>query len=78
MILTEQIKAARALVGWDQTDLATHAQIGLATVKRIEARPGIVGGTMETVMRLKVALETAGVEFIGTPDAGPGVRLWKK
>ena len=78
MILTEQIKAARSLLHWDQKELATRADVGITTLKRLEARPGIVGGTMDTVLRLKSALEAAGVEFIGSPDDGPGVRLWKK
>jgi transcriptional regulator with XRE-family HTH domain len=78
MILSEQIRAARVLLGWDQAELAARAQIGLATVKRIEARRGIVSGTMDTAVRLKTALETAGIEFIGEPGDGPGVRLWKK
>jgi hypothetical protein len=26
---------------------------------------------------VRKALETAGVEFIGTPEEGPGVRLWR-
>ena len=33
---------------------------------------------MDTVVRLKSALEAAGIEFIGGTDDGPGVRLWKK
>lgn len=78
MILSEQIKAARALLGWDQASLAHHADVGLATVKRLESRPGVVGGTMETVMRIKSALEAAGVEFIGLPEDAPGVRLRNK
>lgn len=77
VLLSEQIKAARVLLGWDQAELAAHAQLGVATVKRIEARPGVVGGTMDTVVRMKRALEDAGVEFIGGPGDGPGVRLWK-
>ncbi len=78
MIISEQIKAARALLGWDQASLARHADVGVATVKRLESRPGVVGGTMETLMRVKAALETAGVEFIGSPEDAPGVRLRKK
>lgn len=78
MILTQQIKAGRALLGWDQAKLAQHAEVSVATVKRLEARPGIIGGTMDTAIRLKAALEAAGVEFIGAPGDGPGARLWKK
>lgn len=78
MILSEQIKAARSLLDWDQKELATRAEVGITTVKRLEARPGVIGGTMDTVGRLKNALEAAGIEFIGGPGDGPGVRLWKK
>ena len=78
MILSEQIKAARALLGWDQASLARHADVGVATVKRLESRPGVVGGTMDTVMRVKAALEAAGIEFVGLPDDSPGVRLRRK
>jgi len=77
LILSEQIKAARSLLDWDQKELATRADVGLTTVKRLEARPGVIGGTIDTVLRLKNALEAAGVEFIGDPGEGPGVRLWK-
>lgn len=66
------------LLSWDQAELAVRAQLGLATVKRIEARSGMIQGTVDTAMRLKRALEGAGVEFIGAPGDGPGVRLWKK
>lgn len=78
LILSQQIKAARSLLGWDQKELAIRSDVGLTTVKRLEARPGIIGGNMETAVRLKNALETAGIEFIGDPDQGPGVRLWKR
>ncbi len=78
MILSEQIKAARSLLDWDQKELATRAGVGITTVKRLEARSGVVGGTMDTVVRLKSALEAAGIEFIGGTGDGPGVRLWKK
>ena len=78
MILSEQIKAARSLLDWDQKELANRAGVGITTVKRLEARSGVVGGTMDTVVRLKSALEAAGIEFIGGTGDGPGVRLWKK
>ena len=38
MITTEQMKAARALLHWDQSELAERADIGGSTLKRIEAR----------------------------------------
>ena len=43
MVVPSQIKAARALLGLSQGDLAELAAIGAATVKRIEATQEIRG-----------------------------------
>jgi predicted transcriptional regulator len=69
-----QIKAARALLSWSQEDLAKQAAVSIPTVKRLEAGDGELGGRSETVHKLRTALETAGIEFIGG-SAGLGVRL---
>jgi hypothetical protein len=45
----------------------------LATIKRLEAKPGILAAHHLTVAALKRAFEVAGVEF--TNGASPGVRL---
>jgi transcriptional regulator with XRE-family HTH domain len=66
------------LIGWDQSELASRSGIALSTVKRLEARPGVIGGTMETAMNIRNALERAGIIFIAADEAGgPGVRLAK-
>jgi hypothetical protein len=36
---------------------------------------GVPSGQVRTLLAIKEALETAGVEFIGSPTANPGVRL---
>ncbi len=77
VLLSEQIRAARVLLGWGQAELAMHSGIGIATLKRLEASRGMIGGTIATGMQVKAALETAGIEFLGGPGEGPGVRLWK-
>jgi transcriptional regulator with XRE-family HTH domain len=78
VLLAEQIRAARALLGLSQTELAEHAQIGSATVKRIEAAKGRITGTAETLWRIQIALEKAGVVLMSESDGkGPGVRLSK-
>ena len=75
MIMASQIRAARALLGISQRELSVLAEIGLATVKRIEAAPEIRGAA-DTFWKIQTALEKAGVEFIPTEAAkGPGVRL---
>jgi|SRR6516164_1413257 transcriptional regulator with XRE-family HTH domain len=75
MIEAAQIRAARALLGVNQTKLSEWAGISAGTIKRIEAASEI-RGTAETLWKIQTALEKAGVEFI-PPDEmkGPGVRL---
>jgi transcriptional regulator with XRE-family HTH domain len=78
MITSEQIRAARGLLGWSQAYLARQAGVGLMTIKRMEHNPGRVAGTVDTVLKIQGALETAGIRFINTDkDGGPGVRLSK-
>jgi transcriptional regulator with XRE-family HTH domain len=72
----EQIRAARGLIGWSQADLSSKADVGLTTIRRFEARQGPVAGTVESVLRIQKALETAGVLFLPVDDDfGIGVRL---
>ena len=75
MITSEQIRAARALIRWPAAELALRSGIGHATIKRIEAMTGLPNGQMRTLAAIQVTLESAGIEFIGTPDENPGVRL---
>lgn len=72
-----QIKAARALLDWSQTDLASASGISEPTIKRLEASGGVLGGRETTVAAIFKALETAGIEFIAENGGGPGVRLRK-
>jgi transcriptional regulator with XRE-family HTH domain len=74
---TEQIKAARMLLGWDQSQLAMAAGVGIATVKRIETGKGIVQSTARITDKIRMALQDAGIEFLGSPNDMPGVRLTK-
>jgi predicted transcriptional regulator len=73
-----QIKAARALVGWSQGDLADKAGISVPTIKRLEAAEGDIGGRAETGAALVAALEKAGVEFIAENGGGAGVRMKRR
>lgn len=78
MLCCEQIRAARNLIGWGQLELAQHADVGVATVRRLEADTGPVRGNVETMRKIQTALEKAGVEFIQDDGKkGPGVRLAK-
>ncbi len=76
-LTSELIRAARALLRWEQRDLADASSISLATIKRLESKPGAVGAYASTVAALKRALEMAGIEFIDENGGGAGVRLRK-
>lgn len=75
MITSNQIRAARAMLRWSSARLAEVSGVGQATIKRIELAEGVPSSNVRTLEALKKALEAAGVEFIGTPDHCPGVRL---
>ena len=76
MFSPSQIRAARALVGWSQTEVATAAGLSIPTVKRAEADGGI-RVSEDAVVAITSALKKAGVEFIAENGGGPGVRLRK-
>ena len=75
MITSSQLRAARALLKITAVDLASISAVGISTIKRFELSDGVPSGNIKTIDSLKKALEKAGIEFIGTPDDRPGVRL---
>jgi ribosome-binding protein aMBF1 (putative translation factor) len=75
LITSGQIRAARALLKWSATDLSQKSQVGTATIQRMEVMEGVPSGNVRTLSAIQVALEKAGVEFIGSPEDAPGVRL---
>jgi transcriptional regulator with XRE-family HTH domain len=77
MLTSEQIRAARAMLRIEQTELATLAGVSLETIKRIERKPGAVSAFAATLDAIRGALEAAGVIFVDENGDGPGVRLRK-
>ncbi|RWE24148.1 helix-turn-helix domain-containing protein [Mesorhizobium sp. M3A.F.Ca.ET.174.01.1.1] len=77
-VTTRQIKAARALLGWSQGDLAERSAVSEPTIARLEAEDGRLGGRPETVSKIISALVVAGIAFIPENGGGLGVRLLKK
>jgi len=77
ILSSELIRAARALLRWEQRDLAVASSVSLPTIKRLEAKPGAMAAHLSTVAALRKALETAGVEFIDENGGGSGVRIKK-
>jgi predicted transcriptional regulator len=75
LITSQQIRAARALLRITVVDLANASGVGIATIKRIEAVNGIPPAHARTLDQISRALSDAGIEFVGTPDYRPGVRI---
>src|SRR5262249_16988681 len=79
MISAGQMRAARALLGIDQRELADLSGLSVPTMQRMEASDGVVRGNVDSLMKLVVALEDAGIELIASGAAsaagGRGVRL---
>jgi transcriptional regulator with XRE-family HTH domain len=74
LITIEQLRAARGLLGWSQTELASRAGLSLPTVKRLEAGFG-PRVSDEARAKLQRALEAAGIDFIEDNGGGAGVRF---
>jgi len=79
MITGKQMRAARALLGIDQRELAKQAGLSLPTIQRMEACEGVVRGNVDSLMKLVDALAANGIELIGegatSSGGGRGVRL---
>lgn len=72
MITPEQMKAARALLGWNQRRLAGAAGVSLPTIQRMEGSSGTVRANVDTLMKVVEALQQAGVELIAPGAASEG------
>jgi transcriptional regulator with XRE-family HTH domain len=79
MITAPQLRAARALLGLDQRELANLSGLSLPTVQRMEASNGVIRGNVDSLTKLIAALNAAGIELIGegsiSQSGGRGVRL---
>lgn len=79
MITSAQLRAARALLGIDQRELAQRCGLSLPTIQRMESSNGIVRGNVDSLMKLVDALAASSIELIGEGETsnggGRGVRL---
>jgi transcriptional regulator with XRE-family HTH domain len=75
MITSCQIRAARALINWSGRELADKSGIGVATIRRMELADGVPSSNAQNLELIQKTLEGLGVEFVGSPEDRPGVRL---
>ena len=77
LVTGNQLKAARALAGVDQQQVADSARVNVNTIRNMEARGAkLITSSAVTVHRVQLALEALGIEFLD--HAQPGVRLRKR
>jgi transcriptional regulator with XRE-family HTH domain len=81
MITAAQLRAARALAGIDQRELAQKSGLSVPTIQRMEASDGVIRGNVDSLMKLIEALDAAGIVLINegshSVQGGRGVRLKK-
>jgi len=79
MITATQLRAARALLGVGQRQLAELSGLSVPTIQRMEASEGLIRGNVDSLMKLVSALDAAGIELIAeeqpSTGSGRGVRL---
>lgn len=79
MMTSAQLRAARALLGIDQRELAEISGVSIATIQRMESSDGNVRGVVESLTKVVEALKRHGVELINdnaqSQNGGRGVRL---
>ena len=75
MITGIRIRAARFALRLSAQELAKRAGVSLPTIQQFEQVDGVPPSRSSTLLEVRRALEAAGIEFIGTPEDGPGIRL---
>ncbi len=75
MITSEQMRAARALLKWSAQELADRTGMNWRTIQRFESEKGFPASRTKNLLKIRRALEDAGVVFIDENGGGPGVRL---
>jgi hypothetical protein len=78
LLTAEQLRAARALLRWQQKGLSEASGVSLETVKRLESLTGALIAQTSTVMALQSAFEKAGIVFIEEKGVGVGLRLARR
>ena len=73
MISGMQLRLARTALRWSVSKLSNRSGISTSTIKRVEAVDGLPISTKANIMAIISVLETAGIEFTGTPEDRPGV-----
>ena len=74
-IVGSQIRMARAALRWSVSELSEQSRVSISTIKRMELEGELTKVTEANALAVLTTLENAGIEFIGTPDDRPGIRM---
>ena len=66
------------MLRWSGKDLAARTGLGFSTLMRLESLEGVPSTHAKTLEVIENTFNKAGIEFVGSPDDGPGVRLFSK
>lgn len=75
MATGSQLRAARNALGWSIETLAEQSGVSVRTIIRYEDTDGVPPSRSGNLETLVFTMEAAGIEFIGTPDDAPGIRI---
>ena len=74
----QQLRGARAMLGWSQQVLAESSGVSLPSIKRLESGNGPLAIRLDTLQKLQTTLEKAGILFLPEDETGgPGLRTGK-
>ncbi len=74
-ITGQQIRAARGALKWSVQRLAEQSGVGTATIVRYEDFAGVPKTRKDNLTQIISVFESAGIEFIGSPEDAPGIRI---
>jgi len=70
-----QLRAARNAIGWSLEKLSKESGVSIRTLIRYEDQIGVPSNRSGNLEQVILALENAGIEFIGSPADRPGIRI---
>lgn len=65
IITSNQLKAARALLGWKQSDLCRESKVSIQTIRRLELMEGVIHANVPTLSKIINTLTDNGILFSG-------------
>jgi|HubBroStandDraft_6_1064221.scaffolds.fasta_scaffold180410_2 transcriptional regulator with XRE-family HTH domain len=77
-VTARQIKAARALLGWSQSELSKKSGVSLPTIAKREMDDGELGGREATHERLLAAFNREGLTFLNAAELGVTLRARRR